>query len=90
MFNLFRKKSPEEKFRAKVRKGFDNTVSNTKSMLLNDPFADGLLIQNAISTYYQSMKNSPEIMMIGMIADNWTPEDVLEQECNRAHKKYLN
>ena len=50
---------------------------------------DGLMVEAAIANFYQAMKNSAEIQIIGLSAKDWIPEEILEEECNRALKKYL-
>lgn len=89
MFNFFKKKTPEDVFRESVRKGFDKAVKDVIPTLMNDPMMDGLMVQAAIANFYQSMKNSSEIQVIGLTAKGWIPEKILEEECNHALKKYL-
>lgn len=88
MFKLF-KKSPKEQFREKVRKGFDDSVKEVIPRLMNNPLTDGLMVQAAIASFYDSMKKSAELQVIGLMAKDWMPEDVLEEECKRAMSKYL-
>ena len=88
MFGLF-KKSPEEKFRKKVRKGFEDSVKDVMPKLMNEPLSDGLMVQAAISTFYNAMRQSPELQVIGLLAQGWIPEAILDEELNRAMKKYL-
>ncbi|MBD5360517.1 MAG: hypothetical protein HDR87_07380 [Bacteroides sp.] len=88
MFGLF-KKSPEEKFRKKVRKGFEASVKDVMPKLMNEPLSDGLMVQAAISTFYNAMRQSPELQVIGLLAQGWIPEAILDEELNRAMKKYL-
>ena len=89
MFSFFKKKKPEDAFRDSVRKGFDDSVKEVIPSLMNNPMTDGLMVEAAIANFYQAMKNSAEIQIIGLSAKDWIPEEILEEECNRALKKYL-
>ena len=89
LFNFFRKKSAEEIFREKVRDAFEASVKKTIPQLSGDNFMDGLLIQAAIGAVRKSLLDQPELQVIGLAASNWTPEQVIDEECNRVLNKYL-
>lgn len=92
LWNFFKKeKSKEDKFREQIRSGFDESVKNAVNGnrdLINDPLFGGMLVQGAIGNYYQSMKSDSMLWLlanqIGLDYDK-----ILEDECNRALKKYL-
>ena len=88
MFGLFRK-SPKEQFRSKVRKGFDKSVLQVMSKLNGNSLSDGLIVQSAIVTFYDYIRNSPSFTMICLTANDWNPEDILKEELDRTMKKYL-
>lgn len=89
MFNFFKKKKPEDVFRKRVRDGFDESVKNVKHRLIGDPMMDGMLVQSAIANFAKAMKESPEIMIIGLGAKGWMPEIIIDEELQRALKKYI-
>ena len=89
LFNFFRKKSAEEQFREKVRDAFEASVKNAIPKLTGDNFMDGLLVQAAIGSVRKSLLDQPELQIIGLAASDWTPEQVVDEECNRVLNKYL-
>ena len=72
-----------------IIKGFKSCAKNVKHKLSGEPLADALLVQTAIASFYETMKNSPKIQIIGLAASGWMPETIFKEECNRALKNYL-
>lgn len=89
LLNFFRKKTPEEVFRKKVRGAFEESVKDAKRHLMGNALIDGMLVQAAIGNTRQALLNAPELQMLGLMSTNWMPEDVIDQECKRVMKKYL-
>lgn len=89
MFNFFKKKTPDEVFRKSVRKGFKKAVKDVLPSLTNSPLFDGLRVESAIFCFFESMKNSPEILLMNIRAKGWSPEKILKEEYKYALKKYL-
>lgn len=91
MFNLlklFKKEDAQTVFRKKVRRGFEQTVKDAKKHLMGSPLTDGLLIQAAIGNFRTAMLNEPSLQIIGLAAEGWIPETIIE-EAQRAIDKYL-
>lgn len=88
LFSIFKKKSPEEVFRKKVRKAFESSVKDAKSQLMGDPMFDGMIVQAAIGTMRQSLLNVPELQILGL-TQSWSPEMIIDEECKRVLAKYL-
>ncbi|MCR4798984.1 MAG: hypothetical protein K5860_00575 [Bacteroidales bacterium] len=89
MFGLF--KSKEDKFRERIRKEFDNTIKEIEQKnkdMINDPMFGGLLVEGAIGTLYQSLK---EDSMLWLLAEQLglDYDKIIEEECRIAIKKYL-
>lgn len=89
IFDIFRKKTPEQKFREKVRDAFEESVRDAKKQLMNNPMFDGLLIEAAIGNTRKALLEVPELQVLGLMANGWIPEEVIDQECNRCLNKYL-
>ena len=64
LFDLFRKKTPEEVLRKKIRDGFNAAVSNTLKRKLGDPLLDELSLKAAIGSFYQAMKNNHQLHVV--------------------------
>lgn len=80
-------KNHEIIIREKIRSGFDDSVKDAiKDSDINDPFL-GMFVQAAIGSFYQSMKDEQTLKLVsdklGVDFDS-----VLEEECQRALKKY--
>lgn len=88
IFDLFRKKSPEEVFRNKVRGVFEETVRNKK---LTGSMLDGMLLQAAIYSARDKLRLEYALLLLGGVSniDDWSPEAIIDQECNRVMNKYL-
>ena len=81
--------SNEESLRQKIRDGFDDSVKDAlRETGLNDPLFGGLIVESAIGSFYQSMKDEPILKLIsdklGLDYDS-----LLEEELKRALNKYL-
>ncbi|MBR5957058.1 MAG: hypothetical protein IKZ99_01700 [Salinivirgaceae bacterium] len=85
--------SKEEKFlRTEIRKLFDDRVEKAareNADLINDPFTGGMIIQSAISTIYQQLKEDPMFHLLAAGAD-FDYEKIFDEECKAALSKYLN
>lgn len=88
IFDFFKKKKPEDVFRKKIRKAFDQSVKDCRHRCSGDSLMDGLLVQAAIGNLYNELKNSPGIQAIAMISD-FVPEITIDEELQRALKHYL-
>lgn len=89
LFGLF--KSKEEKFRTHVRDCFDESVKDVIKEhrdTIKDPFFGGMMVQAAIGSVYQSLKNDPKLSLFANMS-NFNPYEIIEEECQRALKKYL-
>lgn len=89
LFGLFR--SEEEKFRHHVRACFDESVNNAIKRdkdLIKEPLFGGMMVQAAIGSMYQTLKNDPRLILYANKA-NFNPVDVIEEECQRALDRYL-
>lgn len=84
-----RTKSAEEIFRMNIRDAFKQCVADTKPHMIGDKMMDGLLVQAAIGSTYQSLKNASEMQVVGLMAQGWMPETIIEEELQRVLKKYL-
>ena len=93
MESLDLNQSKEEKFlRTEIRKIFDDRVEKAarrNADLINDPFTGGMIIQSAISTLYQQLKEDPMFHLLAAGAD-FDYEQVLDEECKATLSKYLN
>lgn len=94
VFDLFRRllgKSDDEKFRLKIRTGFDECVKDVlkdNRDMLNDPLFGGLMVETAIASFYQSIKGDSTLWLIA----NQTGIDfdqIVDEERDRAIRKYL-
>lgn len=88
LFN-FKKKSAEEKFREKIREAFESSVKEVASQLSGNDFTDGLMVQAAIGSVRKALLDQPELQIVGLMANGWTPEQIIDEECNRVLNKYL-
>ena len=88
LFNLFKKKSPEEVFRKKVRAAFEESVKDVRSQLTGESFFDGMLVYAAIGNMRKALLDVPELQFLGLTQD-WMPEEIIDEECNRVLSKYL-
>lgn len=88
LFSIFKKKSNEEVFRSKVRNAFEDSVRDTMKHLNGDKMFDGLMIQAAIGTMRKALLESPELQILGL-SQNWSPEEIIDDECRRVMSKYL-
>ena len=91
LFDLFRGKSNNEKFRIKIRKGFDECVKDTlkgSRDLMNDPLFGGLMVEAAIVSFYKSIKEDGALWLIAhqMGVDFY---QIIDEERDRAICKYL-
>lgn len=55
---------------------------------MGDPMFDGMIVQAAIGTMRQSLLNVPELQILGL-TQSWSPEMIIDEECNRVLAKYL-
>lgn len=88
LFN-FKKKSPEEKFRRKIREAFESSVKEVVPQLTGNGFTDGLMVQAAIGSVRKALLDQPDLQIIGLMANNWTPEQIIDEECKYVMDKYL-
>ncbi len=89
IFGLF--KSKKEKFRSHVRACFDESVQDVvkrEGAALKDPFFGGMMVQAAIASMYQTLKNDPKLVLFAGSSD-FDPYEIIEEECRRALNKYL-
>lgn len=88
LFNIFKKKSTEEVFRKKVRNAFESSVQDTMKHLNGNMLFDGLMVQAAIGNMRKALLESPELQILGL-SQNWSPEEIIDEECRRVMSKYL-
>lgn len=88
LFNLFKKKSPREVFRKKVRDAFEESVKYVRSQLTGESFIDGMLVQASIGNMRKALLDAPELQILGLTQD-WIPEEIIDEECSRVLSKYL-
>lgn len=84
-------KSKKAKFRDHVRACFDESVRNAikeNKDLIKDPIFGGMMVQAAIGSVYQTLKNDPKLFLFASISD-FNPLEVIEEECKRALDRYL-
>ena len=91
IFDLFKRKSDGEKLRLKIRTGFDECVKDVLKEhrdVLNDPLFGGLMVEAAIASFYQSIK---EDSVLWLIADQIgiDYDQIVDEERDRAIRKYL-
>lgn len=89
LFGLF--KSKKEKFRTHVRACFDESVKDViieHGDTINDPMIGGMMVQAAIGSIYQTLKNDPKLSIFANMS-NFNPYEIIEEECQRALNKYL-
>lgn len=77
--------------RSTIRKGLEDHMAKTMQEhgdLMNDPFTGGLMVEAAIGTYFNSLKNQNALYIIashfGVDLDS-----ILDEETKRALSKYL-
>lgn len=88
LFN-FKKKSAEEQYREKIREVFESSVKEVVPQLSGNDLIDSLMIQAAIGSARETLLSS-ELQIIGLIMTNdLTPEQIIDEECNRVLNKYL-
>lgn len=89
MFNFGRKPSVETTIRSKIASSFDDAVRDAiRDLGSKDPLFGGLMVQAAIGHLYQALKNSSELeTLCDLKGLNY--QSILEDECNKALKKYL-
>ena len=91
LFGLFKSKnfkSKEEEFRYHVRASYDASVQkvvNENADMIQVPMFGGMMVQAAIASVYQSLKNDPKLSLI----TSFEPLEIIEEECKRALDKYL-
>ena len=93
IFNLFRKQTPQDRFRTSIRKGIDRIVKNTMKEHKDDPLFGGLYLQTIITSYFDHIKNSNDfsaLALMSTISGTWNADTILEEEKLRAINKYLN
>lgn len=93
IFNLFRKQTPQERFRTSIRKGIDRIVKNVIKEHKDDPLFGGLYLQISITSYFDNIKNSNSYSVLALmstISGTWDADTILEEERLRAINKYLN
>lgn len=88
LLDLFKKPSLKDQLRLKIRQAFNDAVKDASKNLMNDPMMDGLLVQAAIGELYQSLKGN-RTMQVECAKQGFDYESLLEEECNRALKTYL-
>lgn len=88
VFNLFKKKKAEDVFRKKVSDAFEESVRIAEKKLTGNPMFDGMIVQTAIGSTRKFLIESPELQVLGMMAD-WIPEQIIDEECKRVMQKYL-
>lgn len=88
LFDLFRKKTPEEVLRKKIRDGFNATVSNTLKRKLGDPLLDELSLKAAIGSFYQAMKNNHQLHVVYSMFGVDSPK-ILEEELKYVLNKWI-
>ena len=84
-------KSKEEKFRSLVRDTFDESVKSAirkNGRMILDPFCGGMIVQAAIGSVYQTLKNDPKLALFA-ISSSFDPYNIIEEECRRALNNYL-
>lgn len=90
LFDLFKKKpkTPEEMFRMKIRRSFDDSVKFAKKNFIGDPMLDGALMKSAIENIYNELRNSENIQMLCTLQgiDDWR---ILREERDRALKLFF-
>lgn len=87
LLDLFRSK--ESQFRHQIRSGYNECVKNVlKKGKLDDTMYQGLLVQGAIGSFYQTIKKDSTLWLIanqiGIDSDR-----IIEEERDRAIRKYL-
>lgn len=87
-FNIFKKKSPQEVFRKRVRDCFEESVKKIRSQLTGDPLFDGMRVHAAIACMRKALLEVPELQMLALMQD-WNPELIIDEECKRVLSKYL-
>ena len=88
LFDFF--KSDEQKLRSKIRSLFDDCVKKEKREnreMIKNPLLGGMMIQAAIESLYTSLKENPAFILAGLYGGG--PNKILEEEYERALKKYL-
>ncbi len=89
MFNFGRKPSVETTIRKKLESSFDESVRDAiRELGSNDPLFGGLMVQAAIGHLYQALKSSRELESVCDL-NGLDYQSILEDECNKALKKYL-
>lgn len=69
--------------------GFEDAVRNAKRHLMGDSMMDGMIVQAAIGEYRKALLEDPGIQLIGLSANGWMPEMIIEEETKRILDKYL-
>ena len=89
--SLFRKTTPQDRYRKMVRGVFKATVRDAKRRFVGIEMMDAMLLQTAIETAYKELKTVelPESPFVEMITHGWSTDDVIDEECLRVLKKNL-
>lgn len=88
IFDIFKKRTPDEEFRKKVREAFEESVRDVKGKLNGDPLFDGMMIKASIGCMRKALIDAPELNILGIIQD-WDPMQIIDEECKRVLHKYL-
>lgn len=67
---------------------FDDAVRDVADDAMKDPFLGGMMVQAAIGTTYDSLKNNDQLEGIGMMM-GLDIQEILEDECQKAMKRFL-
>lgn len=89
LFKFRRKLTAEEQFRQKIHEAFETSATKAISELSGDNFMDGLIVQAAIGSVRNSLLNQPELHLVSLIAKDWSPEQIIDEECKKVLNKYL-
>ena len=88
LFDFSKKKKTEDAFREKIRDAFEESVRDVKKELVGEPMIDGLMVQAAIGVTRQSLLETSELQILGLMS-NLNLEEIIDEECKRVMQKYL-
>ena len=81
----------EEQIRTSIRKGFEQHMAHTirnHGDIMKDPLMGGLMVEAAITTYFESLRKQDALYVIASNFDI-DLDSVLDDECDRVLKKYI-
>lgn len=88
LFDVFRTNDSETKLRRRLEAEFENCVQTALNKRIGEPMLDAMLVQAAVGSFYQSMKDAKELETF-CIMEGLDYQEILSEECTKVLNKYL-